>query len=86
MANDSIDVLLQPLGSAIDVVEAPLAKYQPEIIVLFTNMSEQVDLVVGHLKNNWRKYLKHTPKIITKHIGEPWRAETIAEYMFNPGA
>ena len=81
MVTSTIDVLLQPLGVSIDVIEAPLAKYQPEIIVLFTNMSEQVDLVVGHLKNNWRKYIKHTPLIITKHIGEPWRAETIAEYM-----
>ena len=81
MMASTIDVLLQPLGRTIDLVEAPLAKYQPEIIVLFTNMSGQVDLVEGHLKNNWRKYTKHPPLIITKHIGEPWRAETIAEYM-----
>jgi len=81
MVADTVDVVLQPLGMTIDVLEAPLAKYQPEIIVLFTNVTDKADLVKGHLRNNWRKYVKHTPKVIVKDIGEPWRAETIAEYM-----
>ena len=81
MAPESIDVLLQPLGVTIEVLEAPLARYQPEIIVLFTNISDSVKLIEGHLKNLWRKHVKHTPKIIVKHIDDPWRSETVQEYM-----
>ena len=81
MAPESIDVLLQPLGVTIEVLEAPLARYQPEIIVLFTNISDSVKLIEGHLKNLWRKHVKHTPEIIVKHIDAPWRSETVQEYM-----
>ena len=81
MAADSIDVLLQPLGVTIDVIEAPLARYQPEIIVLFTNLLDSVDLIDGHMKNLWRKHVKHIPRIIVKPIDAPWRAETVQEYM-----
>ncbi len=81
MTAGTIDVLLQPLGVTIDVIEAPLARYQPEIIVLFTNLLDSVELIDGHMKNLWRKHVKHLPRIIVKHIDAPWRAETIQEYM-----
>ena len=80
MATDSIDVLLQPLGVAVEVIEAPLAKYKPEIIVLFTNIMGSVELVKGHIDNLWRKHVK-APQIIVKHIDDPWRKETVQEYM-----
>ena len=69
MAPDSIDVLLQPLGSTIEVIEAPLARYQPEIIVLLTNLPGLVERIEGHMNNAWRKHVKHKPRIIVKHIG-----------------
>jgi len=81
MSRDSIDVLLQPLGFTVDVIEAPLAKYQPEIIVLITNIPDSVKLVEGHIQNLWRKHVKNPPKIIVKHIDAPWREETVEEYM-----
>jgi len=81
MPTNSIDVLMQPLGVAIEVIEAPLAKYQPEIIVLFTNLLDSVELVEGHIDNLWRKLTKNRPKIVVKHINDPWREETVQEYM-----
>ncbi|SVD00832.1 uncharacterized protein METZ01_LOCUS353686, partial [marine metagenome] len=51
MVPDSIDVVLQPLGKEVGVLEAPLAKYKPEILVLITNMEKSIELVEGHLEN-----------------------------------
>ncbi len=82
MAPGSIDVVLQPLGKEVGVLEAPLAKYKPEIVVLITNMEKSIKLVEGHLKNQWRNTAgKHKPRVIPKLIGEPWTERTVEEYM-----
>ena len=82
MAPGSIDVVLQPLGKEVGVLEAPLAKYKPEIVVLITNMEKSIKLVEGHLKNQWRNTAgKHRPRVIPKLIGEPWTERTVEEYM-----
>ena len=81
MVPDSIDVVLQPLGKEVGVLEAPLAKYKPEILVLITNMEKSIELVEGHLENQWRKYVKNGPRVISKLIAEPWTERTVEEYM-----
>ena len=81
MAPGSIDVVIQPIGDQVGVLEAPLAKYKPEIVVLITNKSKSIELVEGHLKNQWRNYVKNGPRVISKLIGEPWTERTVEEYM-----
>ena len=81
MAPGSIDVVIQPLGREVGVLKAPLAKYKPEIVVLITNMEKSIELVEGHLKNQWRNYVKNGPRVISKLIGEPWTERTVEEYM-----
>ena len=65
-----IDVLMQPIGKEIGVLEAPLAKYSPDMIVIFTNMVNQKDLIQRHLNHGWSRYVKN-PKLVFVEIGGP---------------
>ena len=75
---DRLVVIIQPLGREVDVLDAPLNAYMPDITVVITNLAESVDNAKEHLENKWRR-IRTT--LIPKLIGEPWRAETIEEYM-----
>ncbi len=76
--SDRLVVIIQPLGVEVDVLDAPLNAYRPDITVAITNLDSSVKNAEAHLMNKWR--LIRT-KLIPKFIGDPWRAETIEEYM-----
>ena len=82
MSGARVNVILQPLGRTTAVLKSPLAKYNPQIIVIFSNedMRMHLDLAKEHIKNTWSKYV-HSPKIDEIMIGSPYGKETIENYM-----
>jgi len=82
MGGVRVNVILQPLGRTTAVLESPLAKYNPQIIVIFSNedMRDYLKLAKEHIAATWSEYV-HNPKIIEIMIGSPYSEETIENYM-----
>lgn len=76
-------ILVNPLGSAIEVLLPPIAKWQPKIIYAFTSMDGAVADVEKHLNHSWRKHCgpDGLPTVRTVWIDEPWKANTIQDMM-----
>ena len=77
----SVVVVATPLGETIGHLEPAIAKYSPDVLLLFTNMSKPVENVRKHLSGKWSKYCKRDVVVKMIPIKEPWRQETIQEYM-----
>jgi DNA-binding transcriptional ArsR family regulator len=77
----SVVVLATPLGETIGHLEPAIAKYSPDVLLLFTNMNKPVENVRKHLAGKWSTYCKRPVDVQLVPINEPWRQETIQEYM-----
>lgn len=82
MAVDEIDVVLQPVGRTPGVLEPPLAKYQPQFVVLFTSEQKYADMAIEHIEHSWKKHVHRTPEVIVKIVEDPWTADTVDRYMY----
>ena len=82
MGGVRVNVILQPLGRTTAVLKSPLAKYNPQIIVIFSNeeMEDHVILAKEHINSTWSKYV-HNPEIIEVMIRSPYSKDTIEDYM-----
>lgn len=76
-------ILINPLGSSIEVLLPPIAKWQPHIVYCFTSMEGVVDTVKEHLKHSWNEHCgpDGPPEIHTIWIDEPWKECTIQDMM-----
>ena len=81
MASHSVDIVLQPVGETPGVLKPPLAKYKPQIVVLFTSDQKYADITLEHIEFGWRKYIGRIPEIIVKVIENPWTSDTVDRYM-----
>lgn len=77
--NDCI-VIFQPLGRTPGVLESPIAKFKPDIIVVFTSMQSYADTAIGHVEKTWVNHSRPA-KVIVKIIEEPWNQDAVERYM-----
>ena len=78
---EEIDVVMQPVGRTPGVLEAPLAKYKPQIVVLFTSNQSYADITIQHIEHSWKSHTNRIPKVIVKIVEEPWTSDTVDRYM-----
>ncbi len=78
---EEIDVVMQPVGRTPGVLEAPLAKYKPQIVVLFTSQQSYADITIQHIEHSWRIHTNRIPEVIVKIVEEPWTSDTVDRYM-----
>ena len=78
---EEIDVVMQPVGRTPGVLEAPLAKYKPQIVVLFTSQQSYADITIQHIEHSWRTHTSRIPEVIVKIVEEPWTSDTVDRYM-----
>ena len=78
---EEIDVVLQPVGRTPGVLEAPLAKYKPQIVVLFTSQQSYADITIEHIEHSWKLHTYRIPKVIVKIVEQPWTQDTVDRYM-----
>lgn len=76
-----IDAVIQPLGRTPEVLEAPLAKYKPQVVALITNKEEWSDTTIRNIRSKWIKHTHREPEIIVKIIEDPWNVDAIDRYM-----
>ena len=76
-------ILVNPLGSSIEVLLPPIAKWHPSVVYCFTSMNGVVDSVKNHLNHSWRAHCgpDGPPEIRSIWINDPWRENTIPEMM-----
>ena len=48
-----VHILVTPLGSTVDIIQAPLDKWNPEIIYAFTSMDDSIQGVEENLRYAW---------------------------------
>ena len=77
----TVDVVIQPIGRTPGVLEPPLAKYQPQIVVLITSHQEFADITIEHIEYKWRKHVRRVPHVIVKIVETPWTADAVDRYM-----
>ena len=68
MSRNIIDVVLQPMGRTPGVLEPPLAKYKPQIVVLITSHHEYADITIQHIEHTWRRHVGRLPHVIVKIV------------------
>ena len=76
-----IRVVMQPVGRTPGVLEAPLDKYKPRIVVLFTSQQSYADVTIDHIQHSWIEHIGGMPKIIVKIVEEPWTKDAVDRYM-----
>ena len=78
-----VHILVTPLGSAVDIIQAPLDKWNPEIIFAFTSMLESIKTAEENLRFAWNSNCgpNGPPEIKTVIIEEPWQSNTIEDVM-----
>jgi hypothetical protein len=76
-----VDVVLQPIGRTPGVLEPPLAKFKPQIVVLFTSHQDFADITIEHIEHKWRKHVRRVPHVIVKIVETPWTADAVDRYM-----
>jgi hypothetical protein len=81
MESHSVDVVLQSVGFTPGVLEPPLAKYKPQIVVLFTSEQSLADITIEHVGGPWKKHVNRMPEVITKIVKDPWTKDTVERYM-----
>ena len=81
MVANIIDVVLQPIGRTPGVLEPPLAKYKPQIVVLITSHQEYTDITKQHIEHTWRRHIGRLPHVIVKIVETPWTSDAVDRYM-----
>jgi len=81
MATNIVDVVLQPIGRTPGVLEPPLAKYKPQIVVLITSHQEYADITIQHIEHTWRRHVGRLPHVIVKIVETPWTSDAVDRYM-----
>ncbi|MBQ60165.1 MAG: hypothetical protein CMA66_06450 [Euryarchaeota archaeon] len=76
-----VDIVMQPMGRTPGVLEPPLAKYKPQIVVLFTSNQEYADVAIEHIEYSWRKHIARLPHVIVKVVETPWTSDAVDRYM-----
>ena len=78
-----VHILVTPLGSTVDIIQAPLDRWKPEIIYVFTSMSDSVERVKENLRYAWNTNCGPygPPDVRTVTINEPWQSNTIQDVM-----
>ena len=78
-----VHILVTPLGSAVDIIQAPLDKWNPELIFAFTSMLEAIEKVEENLRYAWNSNCgpNGPPEIKTVPIEKPWQSDTIEDVM-----
>lgn len=79
----NLRILVNPLGSSIEVLLPPIAKWHPAVIYCFTSMEGVVDSVKEHLNHSWRDHCgpDGPPDVRSVWIDEPWKENTIPDMM-----
>ena len=81
MVANIVDVVLQPIGRTPGVLEPPLAKYKPQIVVLLTSHQQYADITVQHIEHTWRRHIGRLPHVIVKIVETPWTSDAVDRYM-----
>ena len=81
MVASIVDVVLQPVGRTPGVLEPPLAKYKPQIVVLITSHEEYADNTMQHIEHTWRRHIGRLPHVIVKIVETPWTSDAVDRYM-----
>ncbi|RAH15993.1 MAG: hypothetical protein CMB56_002065 [Methanobacteriota archaeon] len=81
MDSHIVDIVMQPVGRTPGVLEPPLAKYKPQIVVLFTSLQEYADTTIKNIEHTWRKHTTRLPSVIVKIVETPWTSDTVDRYM-----
>ncbi len=78
-----VHILVTPLGSTVDIIQAPLDKWKPEVIYAFTSMEESIQRVEENLRYAWNINCgpNGPPEVRKVTIEEPWLANTIQDVM-----
>jgi hypothetical protein len=76
-------IIVTPLGSTVDIIQAPLDKWNPEIIFAFSSMPESVERVKENLRYAWSENCgpNGSPEIRMVNIDKPWESNTIEDVM-----
>ena len=77
--NDCV-VIFQPLGRTPGVLEPPIAKFKPDVIVIFTSQQSYADTAIEHTQKTWVNHSRPA-EVIVKIIEEPWNQDAIERYM-----
>ena len=81
MVGNIVDIVLQPVGRSPGVLEPPLAKYKPQIVVLLTSHQKYADITVQHIEHTWRRHVGRLPHVIVKIVETPWTSDAVDRYM-----
>ena len=81
MNSNIVDIVMQPMGRTPGVLEPPLAKYKPQIVVLLTSHQEYADVTIQHIEHTWRKHIARLPYVIVKIVETPWTSDAVDRYM-----
>ena len=78
-----VHILVTPLGSTVDIIQAPLDKWKPEVIYAFTSMEESIQRVEENLRFAWNINCgpNGPPEVRKVTIEEPWLGNTIQDVM-----
>ena len=78
-----VHILVTPLGSTVDIIQAPLDKWKPEVIYAFTSMEESIQRVEENLRFAWNINCgpNGPPEVRKVSIEEPWLGNTIQDVM-----
>jgi hypothetical protein len=76
-----VDVVMQPVGRTPGVLEPPLAKYKPQVVVLFTSHASYAEVTQQHIEHTWRHHVRRLPTVLVKIVEEPWTADAVDRYM-----
>ena len=78
-----VHILVTPLGSTVDIIQAPLDKWKPEVIYAFTSMEESIKRVEENLRFAWNINCgpNGPPDVRKVTIEEPWLGHTIQDVM-----
>ena len=78
-----VHILVTPLGSTVDIIQAPLDKWNPEIIYAFTSMDDSIQGVEENLRYAWNINCgpNGPPEVRKVSIEKPWLANTVQDVM-----
>ena len=78
-----VHILITPLGTTVDIIQAPLDRWKPEIIFAFTSMPESIERVNENLRYAWNLHCgpNGAPEVRAVTIDKPWQSNTIQDVM-----
>jgi hypothetical protein len=78
-----VHILVSSLGGAVDHILPALDKWNPEIIYLFSDWDEAIELVKENIRYSWAQNCgpSGAPEIRVVAINDPYRQDTIQKMM-----